>query len=469
VELVKPDLCVIGAGAGGLDAAAGAALAGKSVVLVEQDKFGGRRLTSAVPSRALIAAARAAHRLADAEGFGLTVSPAQVDFDKLRAHLERVVAGLAMDSSKERFTGMGVRVIEGAAQFINRRRLAVGEAIDVRAQRYVIATGSLPALPEISGLAEVPYLTDDGLLGLAEFPRRLVVIGASAVGLELAQAFRRLGADVTVLDTAEPLAQEDAECARVVLDALTRDGVTVRGNVAIESVAKTSDGVAVTLGDGQGVVSGTHLLIACGRRPNVDGLALDKARVKLGPQGIIVNPGLRTSNRHIYALGAVTGAQPFIHVARQHAGLIVQNALFGRSARVDAEALPRLIMTDPELAHVGLTDAEAERRKLDFRVLRWPYAENDRARIERAAQGHIKVVTSRRGRVLGVTIVGEGAGDMIAIWSHAVGKGVDIRALAGILLPYPTFSDIGKRAATTYLTLAFKRTWARRILGLLGR
>jgi len=469
VELLKPDLCIVGAGAGGLEAAAGAAAAGKRVVLVERGTFGGSRLKSVVPSKALVTAARVARRIADADAFGLEVSRSELRFDKLRGYLDRVTSALAADSATERFTGLGVRVIVGAAQFINRRRLAIGETIEIKARRYVIATGSLPALPDIPGLADVPYLTDESILSLDQLPPRLVVIGAGVAGLELAQAFRRLGAEVTVLDHAEPLAQEDPECARIVLDALAREGVDVRTGVAIEAVAKTAEGVQVTLGGGLGSVAGSHLLMACGRRANVEGLALDKARVKVGPLGVIVNPALRTSNRRIYAVGDVTGAQPFIHVARHHAALVVRGAVLGRPARLKPDAVPRLVVTDPELAHVGLTEAEATQRRIAVRVLRWPYYENDRAQIERATGGHVKVLISRWGRVLGATIVGASAGELIAPWSLAVSQGLDIRLLAGILLPYPTLGDTGQRAATTYLTLAFRRTWARRILGLLGR
>jgi len=478
VEVIKPDLCVIGAGAGGLDAAAGAALLGTSVVLVERDGFGGSRLKAVVSSKALVTATRMARRIADADAFGLTAPRPEINLDKLRGYVERVTGALAPDSAQERFAALGVRVVTGTAQFINARRLAVGDAVEVRAKHYVIATGSQSALPKISGLVEVPYLidevpylTEESILALTHLPPRLVVIGAGVVGLELAQAFRRLGAAVTVVDQGEPLAQEDPECVRAVVDALVREGVEMRTGVAIDQVAKTADGVRLTLGDAS--IEGSHLLIAGSRRANVEGLALDKAGVNIGPTGIVVDTALRTSNRHIYAIGDVTGAPPFVHVARHHAGLVLRSIVLRRSLRFRPEALPRIVFTDPELAHVGLTEAEAAARRIPVRVLRWPFHENDRARIEGATGGHIKILTSRWGRVLGVTIVGASAGELIAPWSLAVGRGLDIHTMAGILLPYPTLGDTGHRAATTYLTLAFRRTWVERIssfvLGLLGR
>jgi pyruvate/2-oxoglutarate dehydrogenase complex dihydrolipoamide dehydrogenase (E3) component len=464
MEIIKPDLCIIGAGAGGLDAAAGAALAGKSIVLVERE--GGSRLKAVVPSKALVTAARLARQIAGADAFGLTASQPDINVDKLRRYVERVTAALAPDSAPERFAGLGVRVVTGPSRFFNQRRLAVGEEIEIRARHYVIATGSRPTVPDVHGLAEVPYLTEESVLALARLPTHLVVIGASVVALELAQAFRRLGAAVVVIDQGEPLAQEDPECTRVVLDALVREGVDLRTNVAIDAVAKTADGVRVTLSAGLGSVDGSHLLVACGRRANVEGLALDNAGVKVGPAGIVVDRALRTSNRHIYAIGDVTGAPPFIHVARHHAGLVVHVAVLGLPARLRPEALPRVLFTDPEFAHVGLTEAEAETRRIPVRVLRWPYHENDRAQIEQATRGHLKILTNRAGRVLGATIVGAAASEVIAPWSLAVGWGLDIRVLAGILLPYPTLGDTGHRAAMTYLTLAYRRTWVQRNLGL---
>jgi len=482
VEVIKPDLCVIGAGAGGLDAAAGAVMLGKSVVLVERDGFGGSRLKAVVSSKALVTAMRMARQIADADAFGLTVPRPEINLDKLRGYVERVAGALAPDSAQERFAALGVRVVTGAAQFINARRLAVGDAVEVRAKHYVIATGSLPAVPKIPGLAEVPYLidevpylTEESIVALAQLPARLVVIGAGVVGLELAQVFRRLGAAVIVVDQGEPLAQEDPECARAVVDALVRDGVEMRTGVAIDQVAKTADGVRLTLGNdlGNASIEGSHLLIAGSRRANVEGLALDKAGVNVGPTGIVVDAALRTSNRHIYAIGDVTGAPPFVHVARHHAGLVLRSIVLRRSLRFRPETIPRVVFTDPELAHVGLTETEAAARRIAVRVLRWPFHENDRARIEGTTGGHIKILTSSWGRVLGVTIVGASAGELIAPWSLAVGRGLDIHTMAGILLPYPTLGDTGHRAATTYLTLAFRRTWLERIwsfvLGLLGR
>jgi pyruvate/2-oxoglutarate dehydrogenase complex dihydrolipoamide dehydrogenase (E3) component len=463
-ELLKPDICVIGAGAGGLSVAAAAAAFGASVVLVEKGKMGGDCLNAGcVPSKSLIATAKHARAIARATSFGLAAQPPEVDFGKVNKHVHDVIAAIAPNDSKERFTGLGVRVLEGSARFKNRRTVTVGEGIEIRARRFVIATGSSPSLPPIPGLATTPHLTNETVFDLAERPEHLVVIGAGPVGLELAQAFRRLGAAVTVLEAAQPLAHEDPECVPVVLERLAREGVDLRSPVEVR--------IAVVVRDagGEQTISGSHLLIATGRRANTEELGLKEARVAANEQGILVDEGLKTRNKRIYAVGDVVGATQFTHVANYHAGIVIRNVLFRQPAKVNEDVIPRVTFTDPELAHVGLTEAQARERGVRFRVLRWPYHENDRAQTERTTGGHIKIVTDRKGTVLGATIVGAGAGEMITSWTLAVTQKLNVRAFAGIVVPYPTLAEIGKRAAITYFTPSLTNSWVRRIIGLLRR
>jgi pyruvate/2-oxoglutarate dehydrogenase complex dihydrolipoamide dehydrogenase (E3) component len=470
-ERLQPDICVIGAGSGGLSVAAAAAAFGVSVVLIEKDKMGGECLnTGCVPSKALIAAGKRAHALADARAFGVSAGPADVDFAKVHRHVHDVIAAIAPNDSKERFNGLGVRVIAGAARFKDRNTVGVGDGIEIAARRFVIATGSSPALPPIAGLETVPYLTNETVFDLTARPEHLIVIGAGPIGLELAQAFRRLGAAVTVLEAGEPLAREDGECAAIVLDALAREGVIVRSNVAVARVERTGAKVKVTLaGDGEEAIEGSHLLIATGRRANTDGLALEQAGIARDRNGIVVDKGLKTANPRVYAIGDVAGRGQFTHLANYHAGLVIRNALFRLPVKVNADLVPRVTFTDPELAHVGLTVAEARARGLTIRLLRWPYHENDRAQTERETVGHIKVVTDGRGKILGATIVGAGAGELITTWTLAISRGLPIRALAGIIVPYPTLAEIGKRAAVTYFTPSLTNIWVRRIIALLRR
>ena len=470
-ERLQPDICVIGAGSGGLSVAAAAAAFGVSVVLVEKNKMGGECLnTGCVPSKALIAAGKRAHALADARAFGVSAGPAEIDFAKVHRHVHDVIAAIAPNDSKERFNGLGVRVIAGAARFKGRNTVMVGDGIEIAARRFVIATGSSPALPPIAGLETVPYLTNETVFDLTARPEHLIVIGAGAIGLELAQAIRRLGAAVTVLEAGEPLAREDGECAAIVLDALAREGVLVRSNVAIARVEGAGAKIKVVLaGDGEEAIEGSHLLIATGRRANTDGLALEQARIACDRNGIVVNKRLKTTNRHVYAIGDVAGRGQFTHLANYHAGLVIRNALFRLPVKVNADLVPRVTFTDPELAHVGLTEAQARSRGLTIRLLRWPYHENDRAQTERETAGHIKVVTDGRGKIRGATIVGAGAGELITTWTLAIDRGLPIRAIAAIIVPYPTLAEIGKRAAITYFTASLTNVWVRRIIALLRR
>ena len=471
-ELLTPDICVIGAGSGGLSVAAAAAAFGVSVVLIEKGKMGGECLnTGCVPSKSLIAAANRARAVAQAGVFGVSAATPDIDFGKVHRHVQGVIAAIAPNDSKERFTGLGVRVIEGAARFKDRKTVAVGDATEIKARRFVIATGSSPALPPIPGLEDVPYLTNETVFDLATRPQHLVVIGAGPIGLELAQAFHRLGSKVTVLEAAQPLAREDPECAGILLDALAREGVDLRSKVAVVRVEGTGTALRIVVRDGAGeqALEASHLLVATGRRANADGLALERAGIRHDRNGIVVNRRLKTANRRVYAIGDAAGRGQFTHLANYHAGLVIRNALFRLPVRATETLVPRVTFTDPELAHVGVTEAELRSRRRAFRVLRWPYHENDRAQAAGETVGHIKVVTDPRGRILGATIVGAGAGEQITAWSLAISQRLNIRAFAGIIVPYPTLAEIGKRAAVTYFTPGLTSDWVRRIITLLRR
>lgn len=470
-EVLKPDICVIGAGSGGLSVAAAAAAFGVSVVMIEKGRMGGECLnTGCVPSKALIAAAARAHDLKNGGLLGVRAPRASVHFGTVHEHVQHVIAAIAPNDSRERFTGLGVRVIAGTARFTDPGTVAVQD-VQVKARRFVVATGSSPAVPPIPGLEDVPYLTNEGVFDLAVCPRHLIVIGAGPIGLELAQAFCRLGAEVTVLEAAQPLAKDDPECAAVVLDSLMRDGVKLRTGVAIKRVARVRGRMQVTLESDSGAetIEGSHLLVATGRRPNITDLDLAAARIAHGPRGINVDKRLRTTNRRVYAIGDVVGGPQFTHVANYHAGLVIRNALFRLPVKATYEGVPWVTFTDPELAHVGLTEDQARAAKHAIRVLRWPFHENDRAQTGRATEGHVKIVTDTKGQILGATIVGAHAGELIATWSLALSQRLNIRALTGFVVPYPTLAEVGKRAAITYFSPGLTSVWVRRIIGLLRR
>jgi pyruvate/2-oxoglutarate dehydrogenase complex dihydrolipoamide dehydrogenase (E3) component len=471
---LTPDLCVIGAGVGGLSAAAAAAAMGAPVVLIEKGRVGGQNLnTGSVPSKALRAAAQHAEALRNGVRFGVKSVRSGIDFAAVNAHVRGAIESIAPQESAERFTGLGVRVLTGTAQFKNTNTVAVGN-LTITARRFIVATGSSPLIPTIAGLGETPYLFPETVYDLSECPRHLIVIGAGRIGLELAQTFRRLGADVTVLETAIPLKHEDRECAQVVLDALAREGVKLRTGVQIAQVRRLLARVQVVitkaddLADGEVTIEGSHLLLAAGRFPNVDDLDLDAAGIRHGPDGIIVDKGLRTTNNKVYAIGDVIGAR-FAHAASHHAGLVVRNALFRNTVAIDHHATPRITFTDPELAQIGLLESEARARAGAIRILRWPYRENDRAVTAAAIDGHIKVITDHHGAVLGTTIVGTAASENIAAWTLAISQKLNISALAGLIVPYPTYAEAGKRAAITYFMGGLTSTRVRRIIGWLRR
>jgi pyruvate/2-oxoglutarate dehydrogenase complex dihydrolipoamide dehydrogenase (E3) component len=469
-QTLTPDICVIGGGSAGLSVAAAAAAFGMPVVLIEKHKMGGDCLnTGCVPSKALLAAAKRAAIMRNSGAFGVSAQNVAVDFAKVQAHVRSVIAAIAPIDSAERFTGLGVRVIQGAASFKDGKTVIVGD-IEIRARRFVIATGSVPAVPSIPGLDQGAFFTNETIFDLTTLPKHLVVIGAGPIGLELAQAFRRFGSQVTVLEAARALFKDDPECAAIVVDSLERDGVVLRTGVKVTGVTHGDVSVKVKFEGAQGeeTVEATDLLVATGRKPVTGGLNLEAAGIAYDGSGVIVSSGLKTSNNRVYAIGdAAAGQLQFTHAANYHAGLVIRNALFRLPVRVNNDAIPWVTYTEPELAQSGISEAQARERGLKIRILRWPYHDNDRAQTERETHGHIKVITTTSGKILGATIVGSQAGELITAWSLAIAQGLNIRAFTGIVVPYPTLSEIGKRAAIDYFTPGLTSPWVRRIIAWL--
>jgi pyruvate/2-oxoglutarate dehydrogenase complex dihydrolipoamide dehydrogenase (E3) component len=471
-EQLTPDLCVIGAGSGGLSVAAGAAQLGAEVVLLEKAKMGGDCLNyGCVPSKALLAAAKRAELMRQAAPFGITPVEPQIDHRAVLQHVREVIAAIAPNDSVERFTGLGVKVILAEGAFSNRTTVTAGD-YEIRARRFVIATGSVPAVPPIPGLDTVPFFTNETIFDAAGFLQHLIIIGGGPIGLEMAQAHRRLGSEVTVIEAAIPLARDDEEVRGVVLRRLAEEGVRILDKARLERAESFAGGVRVTFAkDGQSYsLDGTHLMLAVGRRPTLDGLNLEAAGIKHDRNGITVNSGLKTSNRRVYAIGDVAGGPQFTHVANYHASIVVKNALFRLPSRADHSTIPWVTFTDPELAHVGLTEA-AGREKYGGRinVLRWPYHENDRAQAERQTEGYLKVVTSRSGRILGASMVGAHAGELIQMWSLAMQKKIKIGHMASFVSPYPTLAEINKRAAITYFLPKLTSPLVKRVVGWLRK
>jgi len=469
---LRPDICVIGAGSGGLTVAAAAASFGVDVVLIEKGKMGGDCLNyGCVPSKAMIAAGKHAHAIAEAEHFGVSAGEAKVDFSKVHDHVQAVIGTIAPNDSVERFTALGVKVIETEGRFVDAGTVVAGDH-EIKARRFVVATGSSPFVPPIPGIDTVDYLTNETLFDRTQKARHLIVIGGGPIGMEMAQAHRRLGSQVTVIEGLKALGKDDPELAAIVLDRVREEGVEIMEGASVTEVARHGkSGVKVTVStqDGDRTVTGSHLLVATGRAVNVDGLGLDAAGINHDRKGIKVGANLRTTNRKVYAIGDVAGGLQFTHVASYHAGLVLQQILFRAPARENRTIIPWATFTDPELAHVGLGEAEARQKHGKIHVLRWPYAENDRAIAERRTDGLIKIVTDKKSRILGVSIAGAGAGEMINIWALALSKKMKLSDVRGYVPPYPTMAEIGKRAAITYYAPMTRKPFVRRIIGFLRR
>ena len=450
------DVCVIGAGSGGLVVAAVTARLGLDTVLIERDRMGGECLnTGCVPSKALLAAAAVAESARHAAAFGVRVGAPEIDYAGAMAHVHQAIAAIAPNDSQERFEGMGVRVIRADAKFVSDDTVEAGGQ-RFRAKRFFIATGSHPAIPPIPGLDQVAYFTNENLWANRQAPSHLMVIGGGAIGLEMAQAHRRLGAEVTVLEAAKIMPRDDQELVAVIRAQLVKEGIKILEGVSIEKVAGSGAGIAVSLKGQAQAITGSHLLVATGRRPSVAGLDLEKAGVAVSRTGIVTDLRLRTANRRIYAVGDVAGRRQFTHAAADHAGTAIRHAIFKLPTRVNDAKIPWCTFTDPELAQAGMTEEEARKHFPSVEIQRFPFHDNDRALTERRGIGMVKVMLGRRGRILGVGIAGPHAGELIHPWCLALSLGKRIGAWTGPVLPYPTLGEASKRAALNHFAAALQ-------------
>jgi pyruvate/2-oxoglutarate dehydrogenase complex dihydrolipoamide dehydrogenase (E3) component len=454
---ISCDICVIGGGSGGLSVAAGASQMGAKVVLVEKSQMGGDCLnTGCVPSKALLAAAHAAHQARHADRFGVHAGPVKVDGKKVFEHVHGVINTIAPNDSVERFESLGVQVIQAEAMFNGPNTLVAGDQT-ITAKYFVVATGSRAFVPPIEGLDFVAPLTNENVFNLTDIPQHLIVIGGGPIGCELAQAFRHLGAEVTVLEVFSILPKDDPELVDVVRKRLVDDGIALYEGCKVVRVGGDKNAPHVTIEDADGqqhVIEGSHILLSAGRRANVEGLGLEQAQVDFSPRGIDVDQRLRSvSNKRIFAIGDVAGGFQFTHVAGYHAGIVIRNALFKLPAKTKLDAVPWVTYTNPELANVGLNEAQAREKFGDkVRVLSWKFSENDRALAERNSDGLVKAVVLKNGKIVGCSMVGAHAGELIAPWVLAMEQGLKIGALASTIAPYPTLSEVSKRAAGSFYT-----------------
>lgn len=469
-EKLSVDLCIIGAGSGGLSVAAGASQLGATVALIEHKAMGGDCLNAGcVPSKSLIAASRIATTYREASAFGIDYEKPSIDFKRVHDHIHQVMDTIAVNDSVERFRGLGVQVILEEGHFIAPDTVQAGNW-EIKARTFVIATGSSPAIPEIAGLKSVPYLTNETIFTLQEKPAHLVVIGSGPIGCEIAQAYSSLGVDVTILGGSKLLARDDPELVEILRHQLVAQGIKIHlgGKITQTDVLKNKD-IQVTFEENGAVktITGSHLLVATGRQPNVQSLNLEKAGVNYSFKGIHVNDRLRTSNKKIYAMGDVIGGYQFTHISNYHAGIIIKNALFKIPAKVNYRALPWVTYTNPELAHAGLSLEEALKVDKNTKVIEVPFSDNDRAQTERQTKGKLKVLTTAKGKVLGVSILGPQAGDLILPWLILIQKGRSLRDLTDVIVPYPTLSEINKKAASLFYQPLLFSTKTRRLIKFL--
>lgn len=450
---IKADICIIGAGSAGLSTAYAAANLGLTTVLYEGADMGGDCLNhGCVPSKALLAAAKAAHDVRNTEKFGVSVGAEPVtDWQKVREHIAGVIATIAPVDSVERFESFGTIVISEFAKFEDEKTL-VSDTTRVTAKRIVIATGSTAFIPPIPGLADVPYLTNHSIFTTPDFPEKLTVLGGGPIGIEMAQAFQRLGSQVTVIEMGRALARADADHGATALDALRKEGITIlEGHKAVE-VSGSAGNITVrteTKDGGGESVSGTHVLVAVGRRTFLDGLDIEKANVTLERGSVVVKKNLQSvSNKRVWALGDANGKAQFTHVAGHHAGIFTRAAIMGTPADADATALPAVTYMQPEIAQLGMTEAEARAAHGDkVTVGSFPFHENDRAIAERKTDGEVKIIWMGK-KILGASILGEGAGDLLQIVSVAMANNLGPGGLIKHMSPYPTRAEAVKRAVS---------------------
>jgi len=448
---LSPDLCVLGGGPGGLSLALEAAACGLSVVLVEKRALGGRRLTDAIPRHALLAANRAVTSARGAAAFGIAVAEPQIDFARVRQHAAAVRAAIATNYTQARLEAMNIRVIRAPGRFTHPDTCEAGGE-KIKARRFVVATGSIEKILPIPGLDRVRSLDCAALCALEHPPRCLIVIGADPEGLALAQAMRRLGSEAIVLAAGEIFVSEDQELAAPVRAAFARDGVVVHEDVRISQIEPRGDGVRVLIAAAghETPVAGSHILVAAGRVPAVEGIGLAAAKVRYDESGIETDASLATSNRCIHAIGAVVRGAGQSGAAEQHACLVLRTVLGLLGRRTHRRVAARVILTSPAMATAGLSEAQARAAHRHIRVLRWPFAETERANIEHRPGGHVKLITSRRGALLGAGIVGPGAEELINVFTLAISKGMTASDIGLLMVPYPALADAARRAAMTF-------------------
>lgn len=470
-ERIDCEIAVIGAGTGGIAVATASALFGMKTVLIERDRMGGYRLHGELPLQVLSAAARHAVSWRGAAGFGIRYEDPEIDFATVLRHAKDTTAAQAANDSVERLSALGITVLQGEARFTSAGSIAVGDRT-VTAKRFVIATGARPALPAIPGLADIPCLTPQSAFDLTERPLHLLIIGGGGAGVALAQGFRRIGVKVTLVEQGRFLSRHDPELSDLAIDALRRDGVSLHEQTEIAQVENTVPGIVLTLRhtDGSSTrIAASHLLLAAGWQADHGVLDPATAGIETGAQGIVTDRRLRTTNRRVFAIGAATDLQATTPVVQHHAGVVLKNLLFRLPARIAAHAAASLVPCDPELAFIGQTETEARHGRRGIRILRRPFALNERALADGSSEGLLKIVTSPLGGILGAAAVGPQAAEILQPWGLAIGKGFGVGAMQAMIAPFPARGNTAAQAATDFYRPKLFSPFGRRVVQFLAR
>ncbi len=469
----KRDLVVIGGGTGGLIVTSVAAQLGLKVTMIERrEKLGGDCLqTGCVPSKTLIHAAKVASLMRRADEYGLKAVEPEVDLGRVSDHVQSVIDQIQPHDDPERFRGYGAEVIFGHATFTDSHTVEVnGQAIQGR--RFVIASGSSPFIPPIPGLDEITYLTNENIFSLRELPARLIVLGGGAIGVEIAQAYARLGSQVTIVERLPHiLPQEDPEISDMLAESLKAEGIEILTGTSAEQVSKTGDVYHMRCSGQESSdieLESDALLVAVGRRPNVEGMGLEAAGVLYDNRGIKVDRRMRSSTKHIYACGDVAGPYPFTHMAEYQAGIVISNAIFRFPKKANYRVVPWVTYSDPELARVGITEQQAKEQGLEVDVLRFSFDDIDRALAEVETVGEMKLI-SRKGKILGATILGPHAGELIHEIVLAMQAGLKIGDISATIHAYPTLAQISRRTVNTYYGEKLFSERTRKVVGWINK
>jgi len=469
------DICVIGGGSAGLVVAAGGASLGAKVVLIEKHILGGDCLNyGCVPSKTLLHSARVAHTIRDAGRYGVEPATPQVNIADVMQRVSDVIKTIEVHDSPERFRGMGIDVVFGAGKFTSPDAFQVNDRT-ITAKHFVIATGSRPAIPPVEGIENIPYLTNESVFSINEPVPSLIILGGGPIGIEMAQAFTRLGSKVTVIQHNKCiLPREDDDLSEVVKQRLEHEGVEFHLDCSSKRVSGSAGNIELVFESRDGeqhTVRGTHLLVAAGRTANSEGLGLEKANVETKNGRIVTDKRLRTTNRRIYACGDIVGPYLFTHMAEHHASVVLRNAIFRLPARIEERVIPWCTFSDPELARVGISETEAQQQGIQFNVYKFPFKDIDRAQAEGETDGLAKIITDKKGRLLGAALVGPNAGELIHEYVLAIAKRMKAADLSGIIHIYPTLAQINRRVADARMKEGLTPTakkWIKIVFGLRG-